>query len=118
MKKVVNEELPLEDGAIKIIYGFNKGFYFKMLIAYCEAAGIDITIPFKQLPSHQQKSILHGGVEEAKFTWKRHNLTRKWEGIVKIAYDMIKDEKDMAEFMTENRITSYNVCYTKLLRVL
>jgi excinuclease ABC subunit A len=101
MKKVINEELPLEDGAIKIIYGFNKGYYFKMLIAYCNAAGIDITVPFKELPDHQQKAILHGGVEEAKFTWKRHNLTRKWEGIVKIAYDMIKDEKDMAEFMTE-----------------
>ena len=101
MKKVINEELPLEDGAIKIIYGFNKGYYFKMLIAYCQAAGIDTTIPFKELPSHQQKSILHGGVEEAKFLWKRHKLTRKWEGIVKIAYDMIKDEKDMAEFMTE-----------------
>jgi len=103
MKKVINEELPLEDGAIKIIYGFNKGFYFKMLIAYCEAAGIDIKVPFKALPEHEQKSILHGGVEEAKFTWKRHRLTRKWEGIVKIAYDMIKDEKDMAEFMTEKK---------------
>lgn len=101
MKKVVNDELPLEDGAIKIIYGFNKGYYFKMLMAYCEGAGIDTKIPFKELPEHQQKSILHGGVEEAKFTWKRHSLTRKWEGIIKIAYDMIKDEKEMAEFMTE-----------------
>ncbi len=101
MKKVINEELPLEEGAIKVIYGFNKGYYFKMLIAYCEAAGIDITIPFKELPQHLQKGILHGGVEEAKFTWKRHRLTRKWEGIVKIAYDMIKDEKEMAEYMTE-----------------
>ncbi|RXJ69991.1 excinuclease ABC subunit A [Halarcobacter ebronensis] len=101
MKKVINEELPLEDGAIKIIYGFNKGYYFKMLLAYCEGAGIDITIPFKELPEHQQKAVLHGGVEEATFFWKRHKLTRKWEGIVKIAYDMIKDEKEMAEFMTE-----------------
>ena len=101
MKKVVNDELPLEEGAIKVIYGFNKGYYFKMLMAYCEAADIDIKIPFKELPEHQQKGILHGGVEEAKFTWKRHNLTRRWEGIVKIAYDMIKDEKEMAEYMTE-----------------
>ncbi|WP_320034284.1 excinuclease ABC subunit UvrA [Halarcobacter sp.] len=108
MKKVVNEELPLEDGAIKIIYGFNKGYYFKMLIAYCEAASIDITIPFKELPAHQQKSVLHGGIEEAKFTWKKHRLTRKWEGVVKIAYDMIKDEKDMAEFMTEKICSDCN----------
>ncbi len=101
MKKVINEELPLEEGAIKVIYGFNKGYYFKMLMAYCEAADIDIKIAFKDLPEHQRKGILHGGVEDAKFMWKRHKLTRKWEGVVKIAYDMIKDEKEMAEYMTE-----------------
>ena len=101
MKKVINEELCIDDGAIKVIYGFNKGYYFKMLKAYCEAASIDTTIPFKELEAHQKGAILHGGVEEAKFTWKRHRLTRKWEGIVKIAYDMIKDEKDLGEYMTE-----------------
>ncbi len=101
MKKVVNEELSLEDGAIRVIYGFNKGYYFKMLKGFCEAANIDTTIPFKELESHQRGAILHGGVEDAKFTWKRHRLVRKWMGIVRIAYDMVKDEKDMAEYMTE-----------------
>ncbi len=108
MKKVVNGDLPLEDGAIRIIYGFNKGFYFKMLMAYCEAAEIDIKIPFNELPNHQQKAILHGGVEEVHFTWKKHRLVRKWEGIVKLAYDMVKDEKDMAEYMTEKKCDACN----------
>ena len=31
MKKIINEDLDIENGAIKIIYGFNKGYYFKML---------------------------------------------------------------------------------------
>ena len=101
MKKVINEELSIDNGAIRVIYGFNKGYYFKMLKAYCQAANIDTTIPFKDLEQHQKGAILHGGVEEAKFTWKRHKLTRKWEGITKIAYDMIKDEKDTQEYMTE-----------------
>ena len=101
MKKVVNEELSIEDGAVKVVYGFNKGYYFKMMKGFCENAGIDITVPFKELESHQRGAILHGGVEEAIFTWKRHKLNRKWEGIVKIAYDMIKDEKEMADYMTE-----------------
>lgn len=101
MKKIINEELSIEDGAVRIIYGFNKGYYFKMLKAFCEAADIDTNMKFADLKEHEKKAILHGGVEEAKFTWKRHNLTRKWEGIVKIAYDMIKDEKDLAEYMTE-----------------
>ncbi len=101
MKKVINESLSIDDGAIRVIYGFNKGYYFKMLKAHCEAAGIDTSIPFEELEDYQKKSILHGGVEDAVFTWKRHKLTRKWEGIVKIAYDMIKDEKDLGEYMTE-----------------
>jgi excinuclease ABC subunit A len=108
MKKVINEELPIEEGAIRVIYGFNKGFYFKMLIAFCEAADIDITIPFKELPEYQRKAILHGGIEEAKFVWKKHTLKRKWEGVVKIAYDMVKDEKEMAEYMTEKACDDCN----------
>ena len=34
---------------------------------------------------------------------EKHKLTRKWDGVVKLAYDMIKDEKEMAEFMTEKK---------------
>lgn len=108
MKKVIDEDLAIEDGAIKIIYGFNKGFYFKMLIAFCEQSQINIKIPFRDLEEHQKKSILHGTVDEVKFFWKKHKLTRKWDGIVKLAYDMIKDEKEMAEFMTEKKCDSCN----------
>ncbi|MGJ0355032.1 excinuclease ABC subunit UvrA [Aliarcobacter cryaerophilus] len=108
MKKVIDEDLAIEDGAIKIIYGFNKGFYFKMLIAFCEQSQINIKIPFRDLEDHQKKSILHGTVDEVKFFWKKHKLTRKWDGVVKLAYDMIKDEKEMAEFMTEKKCDSCN----------
>ncbi len=101
MKKVINGDISIDEGAVKIIYGFNKGYYFKMLKAYCEAAEIDTTVPFNDLDPHERGKILNGGVEEAVFTWKRHKLTRKWEGVVKIAYDMVKDEKDMESFMTE-----------------
>ena len=103
MKKVIDEELTIEDGAVKIIYGFNKGFYFKMLLAFCEASNINTKIPFKEIEEHQKKALLHGSVEDAVFFWKKHKLTRKWEGIVKLAYDMIKEEKEMAEYMTEKK---------------
>ncbi len=101
MKKVINNDISIADGAIKVIYGFNKGYYFKMLQAYCEAADIDINTPFGELEPHERGKVLNGGVEDAVFTWKRHKLTRKWEGVVKIAYDMVKDEKEMDAYMTE-----------------
>ncbi len=106
MKKVINEELSIDDGAIKVIYGFNKGYYFKMLQAYCEEAKINTKIPFKELEAHQRGAILHGGVEEFSFFWKRHKLTRNWEGITKIAYDMIKSEGDSEEYMSEKECDS------------
>ena len=108
MKKIINEDLDIENGAIKIIYGFNKGYYFKMLMAFCESAGISVKIPFNELEEYHKKAILHGSVDEFSFFWKKHKLTRKWEGIVKLAYDMIKDEKEMAEYMTEKRCDSCN----------
>ena len=101
MKKIINEDLSIDDGAIKVIYGFNKGYYFKMLKAFCEAASIDTKKPFCELEDFERKAILHGSVENATFTWKRHKLTRPWEGIVKIAYNMIKDDKEISEYMTE-----------------
>ena len=108
MKKIINDDLTIEKGAIKVIYGFNKGYYFKMLLAFCEAAEIDITVPFGSLEEHQKKAIYHGGFEDCKFTWKSHKLTRKWEGIVKIAYSMIKEEKELSEYMTEKTCSECN----------
>jgi len=72
-----------------------------MLMGYCKNANIPTDIPFKDLEAHQKGKILNGDVEEAIFTWKKHKLKRPWEGIVKIAYNMVKDEKDMESFMTE-----------------
>ncbi|AFL67915.1 excinuclease ABC subunit UvrA [Sulfurospirillum barnesii] len=101
LKKIINENVSIQEGAIKIFYGFNKSFYAKFLEAYCEAAGINTRIPYEELEEHQQRAILHGGVEEATFFWKKHKLTRKWEGVIKIAYDMLKDEKELGEYMSE-----------------
>ncbi|MFY4819458.1 excinuclease ABC subunit UvrA, partial [Aliarcobacter butzleri] len=42
------------------------------------------------------------------FFWKKHKLSRKWDGIIKLAYDMIKDEKEMSEYMTEKRCDTCN----------
>lgn len=101
LSKIIDESKSIETGAIKLFYGFNKGFYAKFLNAYCQAAKIDTKVPYEELEDFQKKAILHGGVEEAVFLWKRHKLTRKWEGVIKIAYDMLKDEKEIGEYMSE-----------------
>ena len=107
LNKIINEELSVDKGAIKILYGFNKSYYAKFLNGFCETIGIDIHKPFGELEEREQKAILHGTFDDVKFTWKRHSLNRKWPGVIKIAYDMFKDEKDLNEYMTEKKC---NVC--------
>ncbi len=101
LKKVIDSELPISDGAIKILYGFNKSYYFKFLTAFCEQNGIDTSVPYSQLPEYQKKAVLYGLPEPVNFTWKRHKLSREWPGVVKIAYDMSKESKDFDDYMTE-----------------
>ncbi len=101
MKKIIDENLSLENGAVKIMYGFNKSYYYKFLIAFCEQNKIPIKIPFMQLNEVQKRLVLYGNAKTIEFLWKRNRLKRTFEGVVKMAYEMLKDEKDLAEYMSE-----------------
>jgi len=101
LKKVIDSELPISKGAIKILYGFNKSYYFKFLTAFCEQNDIDTEVAYSELEEHKKKAILYGTPQKVKFTWKRHKLEREWPGVIKIAYDMSKDSKDFDDYMTE-----------------
>jgi len=111
--KIIDIDLPVEKGAVKIVYGFNKGYYFTFLKGLCAHNDIDITIPYSELPEHQKKAILHGGIEEVEFLWKKHTVKRIWPGIIKIAYDMFKDEKELADYMSEKVC---NICESHRLK--
>jgi excinuclease ABC subunit A len=101
MSKIINEDLNIEDGAVKILYGFNKSFYYKFLMAFCKSENIDTTIPFGELKEYEKKAILHGRTEAVEFFWKHHKISKKFDGIMQIAYDMIKDEQILSEYMSE-----------------
>jgi excinuclease ABC subunit A len=101
LTKVIDEELSIDKGAVKIMYGFNKSYYTKFLTAYCEQNDIPTDVPYSSLEEFQKKSILYGGGQNVNFTWKRHKLNREWPGVVKFAHDMFSEEKDMSEYMTE-----------------
>jgi excinuclease ABC subunit A len=102
VKKVIDNSLTIDKGAVKIFYGFNKGYYATFLKGFCSAHDIDIKIPFVELPEKQQKLILDGSREEITFTWKRHKIVRTFDGVLKIAYDLFKDEKNVDDYLSEN----------------
>ncbi len=111
--KIVDVDLPIEKGGVKIIYGFNKGYYFTFLKGMCKQNGIDITVPFGELEEHHKKAILHGAIDEVEFEWKNHPIKRVWPGIIRIAYDMFKDEKELQDYMSEK---TCNICNGNRLR--
>lgn len=99
--KIIDESLSISKGAIKLFYGFNRGYYYRLLEAFCQKAGIDTEISFEKLKEHQKKAIINGNFEIVEFEWKKYKVSKKWEGVTKIAYDMLKDEKELSEYMSE-----------------
>ena len=111
--KIIDQDLSIEKGAVKIVYGFNKGYYFTFLKGFCAHNNIDITVPYSELEAHQQKAILHGNIDEVEFLWKNHKVKRLFPGIIRIAYDMFKDEKELSDYMSEKVC---NICNSHRLK--
>ncbi len=102
MSKIIDSSKTISNGAVKIMHGFNKSYYSKFLLGFCEQNEIPTNVAWEELATHQQKQILYGvGDKSVNFTWKRHKLKREWQGVIKFAYEMLSDEKDLAEYMTE-----------------
>ena len=110
--KVINENLSVEAGALKLLYGFNKSYYYKFCLAFCEQNEINAKTPFNELASYEQKALLYGNASNIKFTWKRHHLERRFEGALRLSYEMLKDSKDFSDYMIEKEC---NECKGKRL---
>ena len=98
VKKILNQNLPLNKGGIKIIYGFNRSYYNELFLAFAKEMNIDSNQCFEKLSEYEQKLILYGNNQEFTMEWKGNKISRNWEGILKIAYDMFKDDKDGLNF--------------------
>ncbi|MGP1485141.1 MAG: excinuclease ABC subunit UvrA [Campylobacter sp.] len=101
--KIIDEEKTIEQGAIKLLYGYNMSYYYKFIIAFCEQNSIDIKKPFYELSEDERRLVLYGNVKPIEFFWKRHKLERVFEGAIKISHGLLKDYKDFDEYMTEKR---------------
>ncbi|MBR8461855.1 excinuclease ABC subunit UvrA [Campylobacter sp. faydin G-24] len=108
MSKVIDEEKSIEGGAIKLLYGYNMSYYYKFLLAFCEQNGVDVKRPYYELSEDEKRLVLYGNVKEVEFFWKRHKLMRKFDGAIKITYDLLKDYKDFDEYMSEKICSDCN----------
>ncbi|WP_027327720.1 excinuclease ABC subunit UvrA [Helicobacter pametensis] len=108
LKKILDPSLPLNKGGVKFIFGFNRSYYNHLFEAFCANASINPSQCFDELLEHQQNALLYGSAQEVEFEWRGSKLVRPWSGILKIAHDMFKDEKDLSDFMSEKICPSCN----------
>ncbi|XTO84874.1 hypothetical protein B6658_001765 [Campylobacter coli] len=52
------------------MYGFNKSYYYKFLIAFCEQNEIPIKLPFAELSEEQKRLVLYGNAKTIDFFGK------------------------------------------------
>ena len=101
LDKIIDEDLSIEQGAIKALHGFNRSFYSKFLKAFCDKKEINTKTPYYELQEFEKKLILHGDFELISFFWKSHKMEKPFEGVVSIVYKMLKQEKDFGDYMVE-----------------
>ncbi|GAA7458437.1 excinuclease ABC subunit UvrA [Helicobacter pylori] len=106
ISKILDPNTPLNQGAIKVIFGYNRSYYAQMFEGFCEHNGIDTALCFNELNKEQQDALLYGNGTEISFYFKNSPLKRPWKGIIQIAYDMFKEQKDLSDYMSEKTCSS------------
>ncbi|MGL2371251.1 excinuclease ABC subunit UvrA [Helicobacter pylori] len=108
ISKILDPNTPLNQGAIKVIFGYNRSYYAQMFEGFCAYNGIDSALCFNELNKEQQDALLYGNGTEISFRFKNSPLKRPWKGIIQIAYDMFKEQKDLSDYMSEKTCSSCN----------
>lgn len=106
ISKILDPNTPLNQGAIKVIFGYNRSYYAQMFEGFCEYNVIDTALCFNELNKEQQDALLYGNGIEISFYFKNSPLKRPWKGIIQIAYDMFKEQKDLSDYMSEKTCSS------------
>ncbi|MEY4504117.1 MAG: excinuclease subunit [Pseudomonadota bacterium] len=108
LDKIIDEEKSILNGAVKLMGGFNKNYYYLMLLGFCEAEKIDVAKLWNELSDAQKKSLIAGSSTEVSLKYHGHQIKRVWQGILKYAHDMLKEEKDFESYMSEKKCESCN----------
>ncbi|WP_121021268.1 excinuclease ABC subunit UvrA [Helicobacter vulpis] len=97
--KILEPNAPLAQA--KAIFSYPHSYYRAFFEGFCQSNGIDMRLSFNALSSAQQKALLYGNAKEVCFTWKQESLQRPWRGVVQMAYEAIKDARDLQNYMHE-----------------
>lgn len=77
----------LQEGAIEIWASPSRHYYPQLLAAFCEAVGIDMTIPYAKLTPSEKKQILYGSKKRFPFVYQSESghfqrADARYEGVI------------------------------------
>ncbi|RDU70719.1 excinuclease ABC subunit UvrA [Helicobacter aurati] len=96
---IIDRGEPLNKGGIKIIFGFNKSYYYALFEGFCAAYNIAPNLSFEELSVDVQNALLYGSAKSIEVLWRDSKLTQVWRGVLQIALDVLKE--DAADYMIE-----------------
>ncbi len=96
---IIERYEPLNKGGIKMIFGFNKSYYYALFEGFCRAYEIQPNTTFDDLSSDMQNALLYGSTRDIEVVWKNSNIKQIWRGVMQIALDVLKD--DTSDYMVE-----------------
>lgn len=105
-EKIINYDKSIEEGAIRTMSGYNKSFYHKLLLAFCEKEKISTSTAFNELQDYEQKLILYGSANQFEMIWQKNKIKKTFEGAIKLSYEILKDDKDFSDYITEKTCSS------------
>lgn len=107
MDKMIDNDLPLNGGGVKIVWGFNKKYYYDFFQATCKELGISMDTTFETIDKREQNLLINGTAYEISFKYGKNTITKRWPGLKKITYDTYKEEK-LSEIMSEKKCDACN----------
>jgi excinuclease ABC subunit A len=77
----------LQEGAIEVWASPSRNYYPQLLAAFCEAMGIDMTVPYAELTASQKKQILYGSKKPFLFVYQSETghfrkADARYEGVI------------------------------------
>ncbi len=96
---IIDKYEPLNKGGIKMIFGFNKSYYYALFEGFCKAYNIKPNTIFMELTSEVQNALLYGSTKDIEVIWKNSTIKQIWRGVMQIALDVLKE--DASDYMIE-----------------
>lgn len=108
IEKLVHSELSIGEGALEPALSIGGDFYRLLIDKVIKENSIDKNIAFNKIPNIQQKLLFYGNFVKYQIMYNDRKFNPKWSGIAGFVRDVLKDSKDLSNFLLEKKCSKCN----------